>query len=79
MACVKQTALKSTGGAPPNLHVATKAALPSIHAKGECMRKPHRWRPGKVAAREIHKFQKTTDLFVRKAPFQRVVREIVQQ
>jgi histone H3 len=31
-----------------------------------------------VAAREIHKFQKTTDLLIRKAPFQHVVRVIVQ-
>ncbi len=29
-----------------------------------------------VAAREIRKFQKTTDLLTRKAPFQRLVREI---
>jgi histone H3 len=40
------------------------------------MRKPHRWRPGMVAAREIRKFQKTTNLLISKAPFQRVVREI---
>jgi histone H3 len=32
-----------------------------------------------VAAREIHKFQKITDLLIRKAPFQHVVREIIQQ
>jgi histone H3/H4 len=29
-----------------------------------------------VAAREIHKFQKTTDLLIRKAPFQLLVRKI---
>jgi histone H3 len=32
-----------------------------------------------VAAREIRKFQKTTDLLIRKAPFQRLVQEIVEQ
>jgi histone H3 len=37
------------------------------------MRKPHRWRPGKVAAREIRKFKNSTDLLIRKAPFQLVV------
>jgi histone H3 len=31
-----------------------------------------------VAAREIHKFEKTTDLLIRKAPFQHLVKEIVQ-
>jgi histone H3 len=33
------------------------------------------WHPGTVAAREIHKFQKTTNLLIRKAPFQHVVRK----
>jgi histone H3 len=37
------------------------------------VRKPHRWRPGTVAAREICKFQKITDLLIRKAPFQHLV------
>ncbi len=77
MECVKQTARKSTGGAPPCLHLATKAARAAAQ-KAIAMRKPHRWRPGMVAAREIHKFQKTTDLLIRKAPFQHVVRVIVQ-
>jgi histone H3 len=68
MARIKQTARKSTGGAPPRLHLATKAAR-SAAQKAIAMRKPHRWRPGTVAAREIRKFQKTTDLLIRKAPF----------
>jgi histone H3 len=40
--------------------------------------KPHRWRPGTVALREIRKFQKSTELLIRKLPFQRLVREITQ-
>jgi histone H3 len=40
------------------------------------MRKPHPWRPGTVALREIQKFQKNTDLLIRKAPFQRLVCKI---
>jgi histone H3 len=42
-------------------------------------RKPHRWRPGMVAAREIRKFQKTTDLLIRKAPFQHLVQEVAKK
>ena len=42
------------------------------------MKKPHRYRPGTVALREIRRFQKTTDLLIRKAPFQRLVHEITQ-
>lgn len=35
------------------------------------VKKPHRYRPGTVALREIRKFQKSTDLLIRKAPFMR--------
>ena len=41
------------------------------------MRKPHHWRPGMVALREIQKVQKNTDLLIRKAFFQHLVREIL--
>ncbi len=40
------------------------------------MKKPHRYRPGTVTIRDIHKYQKNTDLLIRKAPFQRLVKEI---
>ena len=40
------------------------------------MKKPHRYRPGTVALSEIRRFQKTTELLIRKAPFQRIVHEI---
>ena len=39
-------------------------------------RKPFRYRPGTVALREIRRLQKSTDLLIRKVPFQRVVKEI---
>ncbi len=75
MARVKQTACKSTGGVPPRYHLATKA--PQLAGKKTiAMRKPHCWRPGTVALREIHKFQKTTNLLIRKAPFQHLVQEV---
>ena len=35
-------------------------------------------RPGTVALREIRKYQKSTDLLIRKLPFQRLVREVAQ-
>jgi histone H3 len=40
------------------------------------VKKPHRYRPGTVAIRKIRKYQKNTELLVRKAPFQRLVKEI---
>ena len=42
------------------------------------MKKPHRFRPGTVALREIRRYQKSTELLIRKLPFQRLVREIAQ-
>ena len=75
MTRVKQTACKSTGGVPPRYHLATKAAR-LTGKKAIAMRKPCRWCPGTVALREIQKIQKTTDLLIRKAPFQHLVRRI---
>jgi len=43
-----------------------------------CIKRPHRFRPGTAALREIRKYQKSTDLLIRKLPFQRLVREIAQ-
>ena len=37
-----------------------------------------RYRPGTVARREIRRYQKSTELLIRKLPFQRLVREIAQ-
>ena len=42
------------------------------------VKKPMRYRPGTVALRQIRKYQKSTDLLIRKIPFQRLVREIAQ-
>lgn len=42
------------------------------------IKKPHRYRPGTVALREIRKYQKSTELLIPKVPFQRLVREISQ-
>lgn len=36
--------------------------------------KPHRFRPGTVALREIRKYQRSTELLIRKLPFARLVR-----
>ncbi len=62
MAHTKSTPVKSSGK-----HPATKSLQP---------KRPHRFRPGTVALREIRKYQKSTELLLRKLPFQRLVREI---
>ncbi|CCM01444.1 uncharacterized protein FIBRA_03496 [Fibroporia radiculosa] len=94
MARTKQTARKSTGGKAPRKQLATKAARKTATAVRRFLivvklsahrvaatggvKKPHRFRPGTVALREIRRYQKSTELLIRKLPFQRLVREIAQ-
>ena len=68
MARTKQTARKSTGGKAPRKQLATKAARKSAPATGG-VKKPHRFRPGTVALREIRRYQKSTELLIRKVKF----------
>jgi len=74
MARTKQAARKSTGGKAPRKQIATKG-LPT---NGIQRKRPHRYRPGTVALREIRQYQKGTDLLIKLLPFQRLVREIAQ-
>jgi histone H3/H4 len=78
MARTKQTARKSTGGKAPRKQLADKAARKCAPLTGG-VKRPHRYRPGTVAIREIRKYQKSTDLLIRKLPFQRLVREVAQE
>lgn len=81
MARTKQIAKKSIGGKAPRKALAQKAARKAAPASGgakEDIRKPHRFRPGTVALREIRRYQKSTDMLIKKLPFQRLVREIAQ-
>jgi len=77
MARTKQTARKSTGGKGPRMQPTTKPACKSGPATGG-VKKSHRFRPGTIALREIRRYQKSTELLIRKLPFQRLVREIAQ-
>jgi histone H3 len=78
MARTKQTARKQTGAKAPRKQIGSKAARKSAPISGG-VKKPHRYKPGTVALREIRKFQKSTDLLIRKLPFQRLVREIATE
>ena len=42
------------------------------------MKKPHHYCPGTVALCKIQCYQKSTDLLIRKLPFQHLIREIAQ-
>ena len=76
MARTKQIVRKSTGVKAPRKQLATKGPL-KISTAGGVKKRP-RYRPGTVALREIRKYQKSTELLIRKLPFQRLVREIAR-
>jgi histone H3 len=80
MARTKQTARKSTGGKAPRKQLETKAArkAPAPAVAGSA-KKPHRYRAVSTAMREIRRYQKTTELLIRKQPFQRLVRSVCQE
>ncbi|KNZ73001.1 Histone H3.2 [Termitomyces sp. J132] len=65
-------------GKAPRKQLATKAARKTAATATGGVKKPHRFRPGTVALREIRRYQKSTELLIRKLPFQRLVREIAQ-
>lgn len=78
MARTKTTARKSAAGVKkPRKDYFSKTAKKTAPTGG--IKKPHRFRPGTVAVREIRKYQKSTDLLIRKLPFQRLVKEIAHE
>jgi len=81
MARTKQTARKIVAGKAPRASLAKTSGVIAGGklASGPASGKKHRFRPGTVALREIRKYQKSTDLLIKKAPFQRLVREVAQE
>ena len=73
MARTKQGAGRSTGGKAPRGRYRTRHGR--LNFEGG-LRKPRRFRPGTVALRQIRKYQRSTELLIRKLPFQRLVREV---
>ncbi|KIY99010.1 Histone H3 [Monoraphidium neglectum] len=77
MARSKQVARKSAGPIKQRKFELTMSGAkpPRVMPR---IRAPQRYRPGTVALREIRKYQKSTELLIRKLPFQRLVREVAQ-
>jgi len=68
----------SPSPSPRSTRSPRKYVGPSPSPHGDSRRRL-RARPGTNAIREIRRLQRTTDLLLRKAPFQRVVREIAMR
>lgn len=83
MARTKNTARKTAKqprkglGSKGKKSSAKKSKKSTPQASGSSgVKKPFRFHPGTVALREIRRYQKGTELLLRKLPFQRLVREI---
>ena len=76
MARTKRTARKDEVGKKQSIFV--KKQPRSQSDKALAQQQPHRYQPRMVALREIWRYQKSTELLIRKLPFQRLVHEILQ-
>mmetsp|Transcript_106980 Transcript_106980/g.271583 ORF Transcript_106980/g.271583 Transcript_106980/m.271583 type:complete len:156 (-) Transcript_106980:255-722(-) len=73
---------RATGKAPGKAmreQLAGKAPRKHMPVADAEIKKTHRYKPGTIALREIRKYQKSTELLLRKLPFQRLVRELCQE
>ena len=71
MARTKHTARKATDGAARRTIKASKnIAVKAPHKPPSHQLQKKRFRPGTVALREIHQYQKSTELLIRRTPFQ---------
>ena len=66
------------GGKQPRKHLSHKILRKEINPTGG-IKKPHRYRPGMVALREIRQYQRSTENLIKKTPFQKLIREISQE
>jgi hypothetical protein len=77
MARTKQTARKFTSPTSRvNNNLVSKVVRKRIIPAHGGIKKPHRYRPGTVALREIRRYQRSTDLLIPRLPFSRLVKEI---
>ncbi len=77
MARTKQIARKVVPGKMPRSGL---AAMPSVvGVEKPKTKKMKRRKPGMVALREIRRFQRSTDMLIPKAPFQRLVKEVARR
>ena len=66
------------GGKQPRKHISHKILRKGIAPTGG-IKKPHRYRPGMVALREIRWYQRSTENLIKRTPFQKLIREISQE
>ena len=66
------------GGKQPRKHLWWKLLQLGTTPTGG-IKKPHHYRPGMVVLREIRRYQKSTECLIKRSPFQKLIREILQE
>ena len=66
------------GGKQPTKHISHKVLRKGINLTGG-IKKPHRYRAGMLAFREIRRYQRSTENLIKRTPFQKLIREISQE
>merc|ERR1712168_95522 len=75
MVRTKQTARKSSGGKAPRKQLATKSTHNATKHASSGVKKPHRYRPGTVALRNIRSLQKSCVPLIPTSQMLRVVKQ----
>lgn len=78
MARTKHTARKSTSATKAPRKTIARKAVRKTAGTSQGIKKVRRSKQGTVATREIKRYQKSTELLIRKLPFSKLVRELVQ-
>ena len=66
------------GGKQPRKFISHKMLRKGVKPTGG-LKKPHRYRPGMVALREIRQYQRSTENLIKQIPFQKLIQEISQE
>ena len=67
--------IATKGGKQPRKHLLHKLIRQNKSATGG-IKKPHRYHPGLLALREIHRYQQSTDCLIKRTPFNKLIKEI---
>ena len=69
--------IATKGGKQPRKHMLHKLLKQNSTTGG--IKKPHRYHPGLLALHEIHRYQQSTKSFIRRTPFNKLIKEISQE
>ena len=69
--------IATKGGKQPRKHMLHK--LLKWTSSTSRIKKPHRYHPGLLTLREIHKYQQSMESLIRRTPFNKLIKEISQE